>query len=236
MHCRRSDGNNTLVVTSLRFRFSHFKCQQERFDVSQCFRHDDDMPWTERDYQRLGDLLRAARRDAGYRTLKDFQDYLDSLEDKEMSGRTYADIENGRLGKRKSFNSDSLAYLEDLFGWRPGVHRLVLDGQKVDVYTGVSLEDTQWRLREGSLGNPWSDEVDDAMADVDTRLEALERRVLELERRTLGTRAPRINKKEVMGNAEHPAPTSKQDLELAADEDPSVTVDAEAEQLGEDIP
>lgn len=95
------------------------------------------MDWSKEDYQRLGDMFRAARRDLGYRTLKQFQDYLDDMEDKQLSGRTYADIEAGELRKRKRFSTESLAFLEDLFGWAPGVTRAILDGKDVDQWTGV---------------------------------------------------------------------------------------------------
>src|SRR5690242_20499367 len=99
------------------------------------------MAWTDDDYLRLGEQLRRARRDAGYKTLLSFQQHLDQDPESQVSGRTYADIESGKLRSRQKFSSESLAYLEDLFGWFPGACRAVLDGKDVDLFTGVSLED-----------------------------------------------------------------------------------------------
>lgn len=102
------------------------------------------MRWTKDDYERLGDKLRAARRAKGFLNLKAFQDFLDSGdaftgEQKPLSGRTYADIENGRLGKRRQFSTDSLAFLEEYFGWYAGASRAILNGNFIDPITGAQV-------------------------------------------------------------------------------------------------
>lgn len=144
------------------------------------------MEWSKDDYQRLGDMFRASRRELGYRTLKQFQDFLDEMEDKQLSGRTYADIEAGELRKRKRFSSESLAFLEDLFGWAPGVTRAILDGKNVDVWTGVLTPDEAIYLPI----NEWipSDLNDDERLSgvayaLSERIDALEARVEQLESR-----------------------------------------------------
>lgn len=144
------------------------------------------MDWSKDDYQRLGDKMRAARRELGYKTLKQFQDHLDEMDDKQLSGRTYADIEAGELRKRKRFSSESLAFLEDLFGWAPGVTRAILDGKNVDVWTGILTPEEgiylpikEWMPEDFEADDPVSG-VAHALSE---RIDALEARVQQLEAR-----------------------------------------------------
>lgn len=153
------------------------------------------MAWTPDDYLRLGDQLRAARRKAGYTNLKQFQEYLDGPDgDGELTGRTYADIEGGKLRARKQFAAESLAYLEDLFGWFPGATRAILDNRKVDLYTGVENEYVGvWAVEQhSSSASPQELLEDDYWAAADARFIELEGRVATLEERVLQIRAPKL--------------------------------------------
>jgi DNA-binding XRE family transcriptional regulator len=133
------------------------------------------MTWNEDDWQRLGDLLRASRRSAGYPTKEGFADAVG------ISSKTYGDIEAGRLGKRTSFSFDTIAQIEDVLGWEVGASRKVLDGKDVDPRTGIAKP--EYALEEPSFSESPKDENDySTFAWLDERVERLEARLLKVER------------------------------------------------------
>ena len=160
----------------MRFHYFDRIGRNSALDDSNYFRHDRFMTWTTDDWVRLGDQIRAARRSAGYKTASDFAEHLGAR----MSSKTYLEIEAGRLGKRKEFSRDSLSLLEDEFGWAPGVSRSILDGKRVDLYSGI---EPPVNLKE----DPWTrtnrdENYDSTFAWLDERVGKLERRIITIER------------------------------------------------------
>lgn len=144
------------------------------------------MTWNERDWQRLGDLFRAARRNAGYSTKEAFAEAAG------ISSKTYGDIEAGRLSKRSAFSFDTVAQIEDLIGWEVGASRKVLDGMEVDARTGIAKP--KYALEEPSISETPKAENDySTFAWLDERVERLEARLLKVER------ALRINNSQKVG-------------------------------------
>lgn len=78
------------------------------------------MPWTDRDYQRLGDFI-VGGRVALHLSRQQLADAAD------VTLRTLADIETGQLRSRKTFSPESLASVSRVLGWAPGTWRAILD-------------------------------------------------------------------------------------------------------------
>jgi DNA-binding XRE family transcriptional regulator len=113
------------------------------------------MAWTIEDYERLGDYVTSARVRAG-------MDRTDLARGAEISLRTLADIENGELGKRKAFSSETLEAIALCVGWKPGGWRTILNGGEpsyLDSNTVVIEEDD-------TRNAPEADEAIDDMLDV----------------------------------------------------------------------
>lgn len=71
-------------------------------------------------WQRLGELLIAARVAKGFTKRAEWQRHLGL-----SHGRTLFDIENA---KRRNFDPSTIAFIEHAYGWRPGSIRAVLAG------------------------------------------------------------------------------------------------------------
>lgn len=96
------------------------------------------MAWTERDYQRLGDHIVDARVQLGWS-----REQLASASD--VTLRTIADVETGKLRGRKTFSAESLASVSKALGWAAGTWRRILDD------AGYSVDAPQAQL---DLGDP----------------------------------------------------------------------------------
>lgn len=91
------------------------------------------MAWTERDYQRLGDFIVGARIELGWS-----REQLATSAD--VTLRTLADVETGKLRSRKVFSAESLASIGKALGWAPGTWRRILDDPDMtDVHQQMQL-------------------------------------------------------------------------------------------------
>lgn len=110
------------------------------------------MPYTPDDYRRAGRRLLGARvlRDRRWRTRGTY------AEDIGISVRTVADVETGRIGKRRDWDPGTIAILERAVGWAPGSYDAVLAGREptpLDDQTPDLPEEIVVRTRD-ILDNP----------------------------------------------------------------------------------
>lgn len=91
------------------------------------------MAWTSEDYKRLGQQVRAARRQAGLG-----REQL--AQEARITSRTLADVETGTLGKRKRFSVDTYIGIEGVLGWPLGTCEGILDGRLAAPEPGRSAE------------------------------------------------------------------------------------------------
>lgn len=90
------------------------------------------MEQTEGDWQRLGELLIAARVGMGFTKRAGWVEHLGFTHD-----RTITDIENA---KRSNYGRATLADIERAYGWRPGSIRSVLAGGEPTLVNGSHPE------------------------------------------------------------------------------------------------
>lgn len=132
------------------------------------------MTWSDEDWRRLGDYFRTSRRSAGYATREKFAEAVG------ISSKTYGDIEAGRLGKRKAFSFDTIASIEEALGWHVGVSRSVLNGDKVNLWTGELVPGS--KVDDSVLRFTREIEDESALGWIAERVESLEHRLFYVER------------------------------------------------------
>lgn len=169
------------------------------------------MTWSKSDYERLGDYVTSARLRAG-------MDRMDLAEGADISLRTLSDIENGDLGKRKAFSSETLEAIGLCIGWKPGSWRSVLNGGEPALVSDFVPHEAEREPFDEA-----ADDVVDILPSFD-RMNSAERRLVLL-------LAEALSDRDLLQEAREPRTGQRPDFVLGDLDGPTIIFELKSGQL-----